>query len=254
MPIFPTFTFRRSPVAAAREAQGRDLPEDVRQALPMRFEAVGEALAVRARTSSRPARVVGRDVARDGAALGEALSGLRTTYDAGARRAAGLRGRRGAVGGLERRHPGVPPRPVLRGPADRAGQPGARAHPARRGLPRGRADRRLRLRQPRAGDRRAVLPRARRRARAPLHPRAAPGPGDRGDPRGLLRRPDHRPARPGPGGRRGAAHRRPRHLGRAAAGVPRRPRPRRGRRPRLDRGAAPRRPDSATRLLDDLAR
>ena len=132
--------------------------------------------------------VVGRDVARDGAALGEALSGLRTTYDAGARRAPGLRRGRGAVGGLERRHPGVPPRPVVRGPAHRAGQPGARAHPPRRDLPRGRAHRRRCRRQPRAGHRRAVLPRAHRRPGPPLHAGAAPGPGDRGDPRRLLRR------------------------------------------------------------------
>ncbi len=53
--------------------------------LPMRFEAVGEALVVRPGRDVRPAHVVGRDVARDGAALGEALSGLRTTYRAGAR-------------------------------------------------------------------------------------------------------------------------------------------------------------------------
>ena len=39
----------------------------------------------------------------------------------------------------------------------------------------------------------------------PLHAGAAPGPGDRGDPRRLLRRPDDRPARPGPGRGPGAA-------------------------------------------------
>lgn len=45
----------------------------------MRFEAVGEALAAGSDAVSACA-VVGRAVARDGAALGEALSGLRSTY------------------------------------------------------------------------------------------------------------------------------------------------------------------------------
>jgi hypothetical protein len=73
MPLFSTLAFRRS------APEHDDLSGDVRLALPLRFEAVGEALAsggdVRAACS-----VVGRDVARDGAALGEALSGLRSTY------------------------------------------------------------------------------------------------------------------------------------------------------------------------------
>src|SRR5215213_3820037 len=77
MPIFPTLTFRRQTSA---EAPGPDLPEVVRQQLPMRFEAVGEALASDADVIAA-CTVVGRDVARDGAALGEALSGLRTTYE-----------------------------------------------------------------------------------------------------------------------------------------------------------------------------
>ena len=46
----------------------------------MRFEAVGEALVSETDVIAA-CTVVGRDVARDGAALGEALSGLRTTYD-----------------------------------------------------------------------------------------------------------------------------------------------------------------------------
>lgn len=78
MPLFPTLTFRRSPSQTDR-GQGRDLPEDVRHALPMRFEAVGEALVSDTDVIAACA-VVGRHVARDGAALGEALSGLRTTY------------------------------------------------------------------------------------------------------------------------------------------------------------------------------
>jgi GGDEF domain-containing protein len=78
MAIFTSFGRRRA--ASGGEASGLELPEDVRQALPARFEAVGEALAAAA--DARPAcAVVGRDVARDGAALGEALDGLRTTYD-----------------------------------------------------------------------------------------------------------------------------------------------------------------------------
>ncbi|QWZ08902.1 hypothetical protein KRR39_03365 [Nocardioides panacis] len=78
MPIFPTSVFRRSPVDPA--PVGPDLPDDVRHALPMRFEAVGESLVSGADVTAA-CSVVGRDVARDGAALGEALSGLRTTYE-----------------------------------------------------------------------------------------------------------------------------------------------------------------------------
>lgn len=78
MAIFTSFGRRRP--GSAGEASGQELPEEVRQALPPRFEAVGEALVSAADT--RPAcAVVGRDVARDGAALGEALDGLRTTFD-----------------------------------------------------------------------------------------------------------------------------------------------------------------------------
>lgn len=76
MPLFPALTFRRSPQPAG--SQG-DLSEAVRRALPLRFEAVGEALVSDADVIAACA-VVGRDVARDGAALGEALSGLRSTY------------------------------------------------------------------------------------------------------------------------------------------------------------------------------
>src|SRR3954454_2824019 len=76
MPMFPALTFRR---LAPAEGQGPDLPEKVRQQLPMRFEAVGEALVSDGDVVAACA-VVGRDVARDGAHLGEALSGLRATY------------------------------------------------------------------------------------------------------------------------------------------------------------------------------
>jgi hypothetical protein len=78
VPIFPTLVFRRSPVDPSPVTP--DLPDDVRRALPMRFEAVGESL-VSGGDVTAACSVVGRDVARDGAALGEALSGLRTTYE-----------------------------------------------------------------------------------------------------------------------------------------------------------------------------
>jgi GGDEF domain-containing protein len=76
VPMFPALSFRRT---ASVEVPGHDLPEAIRQQLPMRFEAVGEALVSDADVVAACA-VVGRDVARDGAALGEALSGLRATY------------------------------------------------------------------------------------------------------------------------------------------------------------------------------
>ena len=78
MPNFLSSTFRRTPLQDA-PVDVPDLSEDVRLALPMRFEAVGEALLSQ-RDVIAACTVVGRDVARDGAALGEALSGLRTTY------------------------------------------------------------------------------------------------------------------------------------------------------------------------------
>jgi GGDEF domain-containing protein len=78
MAMFTAFGRRR--LGSVGETPGQELSEEVRQALPPRFEAVGEALVSAADT--RPAcAVVGRDVARDGAALGEALDGLRTTFD-----------------------------------------------------------------------------------------------------------------------------------------------------------------------------
>lgn len=76
MPMFPTLTFRRTPAA---QTQNGDLLDEIRQQLPLRFEAIGEALVSRA-DAIAACTVVGRDVARDGAALGEALSGLRATY------------------------------------------------------------------------------------------------------------------------------------------------------------------------------
>ncbi len=82
MAMFPALTFRRTP-SSATLAPRRDLPGHVRSALPRRFEAVGEALWLDAASHEDvigTCAVVGRDVARDGAALGEALDGLRATY------------------------------------------------------------------------------------------------------------------------------------------------------------------------------
>jgi GGDEF domain-containing protein len=76
MANFTALSRRRS--AGASEAPGRELSESDRQALPAGFEAVGEALV----SGTDPAAAcaeVGRAFARDGASLGEALSGLRAT-------------------------------------------------------------------------------------------------------------------------------------------------------------------------------
>lgn len=75
--MFTAFSRRRS--GSVAQVQDRELSEAVRHQLPMRFEAVGEVLVARGDVAAA-CSVVGRDVARDGAALGEALSGLRTTY------------------------------------------------------------------------------------------------------------------------------------------------------------------------------
>lgn len=90
MPLFTAFGRRRpapggDPQGPSHGATGvgtgeRELPEKVRQQLPVRFEAVGEAL-VSARDTRPACSVVGRDAAQDGAALGEALDGLRATFD-----------------------------------------------------------------------------------------------------------------------------------------------------------------------------
>ena len=77
MPIFTAFARRRSTLGD--QAPEREIPEAVRQALPRRFEAVGEALAS-GKDALAACAVVGRDVARDGASLGEALDGLRATF------------------------------------------------------------------------------------------------------------------------------------------------------------------------------
>ena len=58
---FTVFTRRRS--ETAQQTQGGDLPEAVRQMLPMRFEAVGEALASGGDVAAA-CSVVGGDVKR----------------------------------------------------------------------------------------------------------------------------------------------------------------------------------------------
>lgn len=78
MAIFSSFAPRRRP-APGVQAPGQELPEALRQMLPRRFEAVGEALGSGV-DATAACCVVGRDVAQDGASLGEALDGLRTTY------------------------------------------------------------------------------------------------------------------------------------------------------------------------------
>ncbi|HET7387697.1 MAG TPA: hypothetical protein VFJ19_13650 [Nocardioidaceae bacterium] len=80
MPVFALLSRRRTSPAGPRNTA--ELPQRIRTALPMRFEAVGEALfgAANGAEVCAACAVVGRDVARDGAALGEALSGLHATY------------------------------------------------------------------------------------------------------------------------------------------------------------------------------
>lgn len=76
MAVFTAFARRKTPPA---DAQRRELPEAIRRELPLHFEAVADALFAEGDLIAA-CTVVGRDVARDGAALGEALSGLRATY------------------------------------------------------------------------------------------------------------------------------------------------------------------------------
>ncbi|GAB2884013.1 hypothetical protein [Nocardioides pacificus] len=78
MGIFTTLVRRGAPTDGPEA--GWELPDRVRRGLPHRFEAVGEALASGS-GSVEACEVVGRELARDGAPLDEALEGLRTTYD-----------------------------------------------------------------------------------------------------------------------------------------------------------------------------
>ncbi len=76
MGIFATKVRKGAHATATADAE---LAEDVQRLLPARFEAIGERLAAGHDASTACAQV-GRETARDGADLGEALDGLRSTY------------------------------------------------------------------------------------------------------------------------------------------------------------------------------
>jgi hypothetical protein len=73
------FATRNRKGAQAEVVSDEETASDVQGLLPARFEAVGERLAA-GRDASVACAMVGRELARDGADLGEALDGLRTTY------------------------------------------------------------------------------------------------------------------------------------------------------------------------------
>lgn len=79
MARFATMTFRRSATSPQPEGSTDALPQRTRLALPPHFEAVAEALAADG-DAVAACSVVGRRVARDGAALGEALGALSETF------------------------------------------------------------------------------------------------------------------------------------------------------------------------------
>jgi hypothetical protein len=76
MGLFTTLSRR---AAAISDDVSQEMPERLRQGMPARFEAVGEALVAGIRAHAACA-VVGRELARDGVDLGEALVGLRSTF------------------------------------------------------------------------------------------------------------------------------------------------------------------------------
>ena len=104
------------------------------RALPRRFEAVGGGPGLGIGLARR-LPVVGRTLATTGPRSRRPWRAARHVAPV-SRRRPGLRRHLGARVGLERGHPGLPPPAVLRGPADRARQPRARAQPALRALPR----------------------------------------------------------------------------------------------------------------------
>jgi hypothetical protein len=75
MGLFATLTNR----AGGTAGKSQEMPERLRRQLPARFEAVGEALLSGTEIHAACA-VVGRDLARDGIDLSEALHGLRSTF------------------------------------------------------------------------------------------------------------------------------------------------------------------------------
>ncbi len=76
MGIFATLTRKGAHAEATADA---DPAAEVQGTLPTRFVAVGERLAA-GHDASTACALVGRETARDGADLGEALDGLRATY------------------------------------------------------------------------------------------------------------------------------------------------------------------------------
>jgi hypothetical protein len=76
MGLFATIASRSSSTTGGKS---QELLESLRQQLPARFEAVGEALSAGSGAHAACA-VVGRDLARDGVDLSEALHGLRSTF------------------------------------------------------------------------------------------------------------------------------------------------------------------------------
>lgn len=76
MGLFTTMSRRNASTPGGRS---QELSERLRQKLPARFEAVGEALSAGTEAHAACA-VVGRDLARDGVDLSEALHGLRSTF------------------------------------------------------------------------------------------------------------------------------------------------------------------------------
>lgn len=76
MGLFATLSNR---TVAATTGKSQEMPESLRRSLPARFEAIGEALLAGTDIHAACA-VVGRDLARDGIDLGEALHGLRSTF------------------------------------------------------------------------------------------------------------------------------------------------------------------------------
>jgi hypothetical protein len=73
------FSLRRSRGTNPEQAARVELTEELLAALPPRFEAAGEALAVGDSSILQACWVVGRDLADAGVSLGESIEGLRST-------------------------------------------------------------------------------------------------------------------------------------------------------------------------------
>jgi hypothetical protein len=73
------FSLRQRSRGASEEAMRVELTDELRAALPPRFEAAGEALAADAPSILEACWVAGRDLADVGTSLGESIEGLRST-------------------------------------------------------------------------------------------------------------------------------------------------------------------------------